>query len=76
MIDNEGQGTARDNQQSMGSQTTSETNSERSEEKGPTEKLREQDKPQAQQLVPGAGVPGVQKSESQEVKEETNPNTE
>jgi hypothetical protein len=76
MIENEGQGTARDNQQSPSSQTTSETNAERSETKGPTEKLREQGKPQAEQIVPGTGVPGAQKSESQEVKEETNPNTE
>ncbi|MDQ2936705.1 MAG: hypothetical protein M3R67_04275 [Acidobacteriota bacterium] len=71
MIENEGQGTARDNQQSANDKTNSEN-----EEKGPTEKLREQGKPQAEKLVPGAGVPGVQKTESEEIKEEINPNTE
>lgn len=71
MTENEGQGTARDNEQSPKNETT-----EKNEEKGPTEKLREQAKPEAQHLVPGAGVPGVQKPENEEIKEETNPNTE
>jgi hypothetical protein len=72
MAENEGQGTARDKQQSP----KNETNTESKVEKGPTEKLREQDKSQGKHLVPGAGVPGVQKPESEELKEETNPNTE
>ena len=71
MIENEGQGTARDNELLINDTTNSEI-----EEKGPTEKLREQGKPQAEKLVPGAGVPGVQKTESEEIKEEINPNTE
>jgi hypothetical protein len=71
MIENEGQGTARGNQQSPNDKTNAE-----SEEKGPTEKLREQGKPQAEQIVPETGVPGMQKTESQDIKEEINPNTE
>ena len=72
MTENEAQGRAADNQHSP----ENKTNTERNEEKGPTEKLREQDKPQAEHLVPGTGVPGAQKPESQGIKEETNPNTE
>jgi len=76
MTENEALARARDTEQSPSGETNNERNSERNEEKGPTEKLREQAKPQAQHLVPGAGVPGVQKRESQELKDETNPNTE
>jgi hypothetical protein len=72
MTEKEAQGRAPDNQHSP----KNETNTERNEEKGPTEKLREQEKPQAEHLVPGAGVPGVQKLEGQGIKKETNPNTE
>jgi hypothetical protein len=72
MTENQALGRAPDNQQSP----KKETNIEKTEEKGPTEKLREQARPQAEHLVPGAGVPGVQKPETQELKEETNPNTE
>jgi len=76
MTENEALGTARDTKQSPSGKTTNETNIEKTEDEGPTEKLREQAKPQAEHLVPGAGVPGVQKPETQELKEETNPNTE
>ena len=72
MTENEALGRARDNQQSPKSETTT----EKTEEKGPTEKLREQAKPQAQHLVPEVEVPGAQNPESEEIKEETNPNTE
>lgn len=45
-------------------------------EKGPTEKLRDQEKSQAEQLVPGTEVPGAQKPESEGIKDEKGPNTE
>ena len=72
MAENEALGRAPDNQPSP----KKETNTEKTEEQGPTEKLRDQAKPQSEHLVPGAGVPGVQKPDTQELKEETNPNTE
>jgi hypothetical protein len=72
MAENEALGRAPNNQQSP----ENKTNTEKTAEEGPTEKLREQAKPQAEHLVPGAGVPGVQKPDTQELKEETNPNTE
>ena len=46
------------------------------DEKGPTEKLRDQEKSQAEQLVPGTEVPGAQKTDSEEIKDEKGPNTE
>jgi hypothetical protein len=45
-------------------------------DKGPTEKLREQEKAEADTLVPGGEVPGAQNPASQEIKEEKNLNTE
>jgi hypothetical protein len=45
-------------------------------EKGPTEKLRDEAKPQSEQLVPGTELPGAQNPDSDEIKDETNPNTE
>ena len=46
------------------------------DEKGPTEKLREQEKPEAEQLTPGVELPGAQDPESEEIKDEKGPNTE
>ncbi|MDQ2920347.1 MAG: hypothetical protein M3R52_01840 [Acidobacteriota bacterium] len=46
------------------------------DEKGPTEKLRDQEKPEAEQLVPATEVPGAQNPESEEIKDEKGPNTE
>lgn len=46
------------------------------DEKGPTEKLRDQEKAQPEQLVPGTQVPGAQNPESEEIKDEKGPNTE
>ena len=46
------------------------------DEKGPTEKLRDQAKPEAEQLTPGTEVPGAQDPESEEIKDEKGPNTE
>ena len=45
-------------------------------EKGPTEKLRELAKSEADTLVPGGEVPGAQNPASEEIKEEKNVNTE
>jgi hypothetical protein len=45
-------------------------------EKGPTEKLRDQEKSEAEQLVPGTEVPGAQNPTSEEIKDEKGPNTE
>ena len=46
------------------------------DEKGPTEKLRDQEKSRADQLVPGTEIPGAQKADSDEIKDEKSPNTE
>jgi hypothetical protein len=46
------------------------------DEKGPTEKLRDQEKSPAEQLVPGTEVPGAQNPDSEAIKDETGPNTE
>lgn len=47
------------------------------DDKGPTEKLRDDEKAAAGELVPGdAGVPGAQKPESDEIKNEKGLNTE
>jgi hypothetical protein len=46
------------------------------DEKGPTEKLRDQAKPEAEQLVPGTQLPGAQDPNSEEIKDEKGPNTE
>ena len=46
------------------------------DEMGPTEKLREQDKSEADTLVPGTRLPGAENPESEEIKDEKNPNTE
>jgi hypothetical protein len=64
MADNEAQKAARDVE-------------EPDEDMGPTEKLREQDKSEADTLImTKAGVPGVQKPENKEIKDEIKPNTE
>jgi hypothetical protein len=65
MNENEGQKKARnDNEQQI------------EDEKGPTEKLQDQAKSQSEHLVPGTEVPGAQNPESEEIKDETNQNTE
>jgi hypothetical protein len=65
MNENEGQQKARtDNEQKV------------EDEKGPTEKLQDQAKSQSDHLVPGTEVPGAQNPDSEEIKDETNPNTE
>jgi hypothetical protein len=47
------------------------------EDKGPTEKLKDDAKSDAGELVPEeAGVPGMQKPGDEEIKDEKNPNTE
>jgi len=46
------------------------------DEKGPTEKLRDQGKSEAEQLVPGTQLPGAQDPNSEEIKDEKGPNTE
>jgi len=46
------------------------------DEKGPTEKLRDQEKSRADQLVPGTDIPGAQNPDSEEIKDERGPNTE
>ena len=46
------------------------------EDKGPTEKLRDEARPDSEQLVPGTELPGAQNPASEEIKDETNPNTE
>ena len=45
-------------------------------EKGPTEKLRDQDKSEAEQLTPGMQTPGAQDPDNEEIKNEKGPNTE
>ena len=45
-------------------------------DKGPTEKMQDQAKRDSEQLVPGTEVPGAQNPSSEEIKNETNPNTE
>ncbi len=45
-------------------------------EKGPTEKLRELERPTADTLIHGTEIPGVQNPESDEIKDEKNLNTE
>ncbi|MGI9065243.1 MAG: hypothetical protein ACR2HX_02405 [Pyrinomonadaceae bacterium] len=45
-------------------------------DRGPTEKLRELEKSEAETLVPGAEVPGAQNPDSEEIKKEKNLNTE
>jgi len=64
MDDNEGHQRARNNEQQI------------EDEKGPTEKLRDQEKSQAEQLVPGTELPGAQNPDSEEIKDEKAPNTE
>ena len=46
------------------------------DEKGPTERLRDQAKSQGDQLVPGTEIPGSQNPESEEIKDEKSPNSE
>ncbi len=47
------------------------------DDKGPTEKLRDDAKSDAGKLVPEeSGVPGAQKPDSEEIKDEKGPNTE
>jgi hypothetical protein len=45
-------------------------------EKGPTEKLRDDAKSEAEQLTPGTALPGAQDPDSEEIKDERGPNTE
>ena len=45
-------------------------------EKGPTEELRDLQKPDEEKLVPGGEVPGAQNPDSPEIKNEKNLNTE
>lgn|GEM_PF-6008970 len=45
-------------------------------DKGPTEELRELEKPEDEKLVPGGEVPGAQNPDSDEIKDEKNLNTE
>ena len=52
-------------------------NEERTEiDKGPTEELRDLAKPENEKLVPGGEIPGAQNPDSDEIKNETNLNTE
>lgn len=44
--------------------------------KGPTEKLRDQTKPESEQLTPGTEVPGAQDPNNEEIKDEKGLNTE
>ena len=46
------------------------------DDKGPTEKLRDDAKSDAGKLVPESGVPGAQKPNNEEIKDEKGPNTE
>ena len=46
------------------------------DEKGLTEKLRDQAKSESERLIPGTELPGAQSPEDKEIKNETNPNTE
>jgi hypothetical protein len=46
------------------------------DEKGPTEKLRDQEKSESERIVPGTEVPGAQDPSSEEIKDEKGPNTE
>lgn len=64
MGENEGRPKAHDNQQQI------------EDEKGPTEKLRDMEKSEAQQLVPTTEVPGAQDPDNEEIKDEKGPNTE
>ncbi len=45
-------------------------------EKGPTEELRDMQKPENEKLAPGGEVPGAQNPDSPEIKDEKNLNTE
>ena len=45
-------------------------------DKGPTEELRDLQKPTEEKLVPGGEVPGAQNPDSKEIKDEQNVNTE
>ena len=45
-------------------------------DKGPTEELRDLQKPETEKLVPGGEVPGAQNPDSEEIKDEKNLNTE
>lgn len=68
MSENEAQRRAREEERGNRGDTTA--------DKGPTEKLRDQGKPEEDTLVPGTEVPGAQNPESKEIKGEINPNTE
>jgi hypothetical protein len=45
-------------------------------DKGPTEELRDLERPEGEKLVPGGEVPGAQNPDSDEIKNEKNLNTE
>jgi len=69
MAENDGQKAALENEQA--------TRNETSDDKGPTEKLRDDEKSESGVLVPEeAGVPGAQKPENEEIKDEKGLNTE
>ena len=47
------------------------------DDEGPTEKLRDEEKSETGELVPGAeGVPGAQKPDNEDIKDEKGLNTE
>ncbi|MEO7971207.1 MAG: hypothetical protein ABI698_07905 [bacterium] len=47
------------------------------DDEGPTEKLRDEQKSEAGEIVPGAeGVPGAQKPDNEDIKDEKGLNTE
>lgn len=46
------------------------------DDKGPTEKLRDDEKSEAETLILGDEVPGAQNPDSEEIKKEKNLNTE
>lgn len=51
--------------------------SDATDDRGPTEKLRDDEKAESGALVPGeTGVPGAQKPDSEEIKDEQGLNTE
>ena len=53
------------------------TRADVSDDEGPTEKLRDEEKSETGELVPGAeGVPGAQKPDNEVIKDEKGLNTE
>jgi hypothetical protein len=69
MNENEGQKAAHTNEPTAGNEAEA--------VKGPTEKLRDEEKSESGTLVPGdAGVPGAQKPDNENIKDEKGLNTE